>query len=206
MSEGTLPAIRSRLAVFEEVAAFTPAAFTQLGQPVEDAWLVEALQRTPGSVTLRRRKLPADRALWLVIAMGLYRDRSIHAVAEHLDLALAGDGIAASAIPKARRRLGAAPVEWLLACSGEHWARTVAPAEPWRGLHLYGVDGTHLRVPDTPENEAAFGRPATGRAVSRYPQVRVVGLNKRGQAWTLDNVMMSLGLRWTAVPGPGAGA
>jgi hypothetical protein len=35
--------------------------------------------------------LPADRTLWLVIGMGLFRDRSIHRVAEQLDLALSGE-------------------------------------------------------------------------------------------------------------------
>jgi hypothetical protein len=43
-------------------------------------------------------------------------------------------------------------------------------------LAVYGVDGTSLRVPDTPENERAFGRPGTGRGTAGYPQLRLVGL------------------------------
>jgi hypothetical protein len=41
-----------------------------------------------------------------------------------------------------------------------------------------GVDGTTLRVPDTPENDAHFGRPGTSRggAAAGYPQLRVVAL------------------------------
>lgn len=173
------PAV-SRLNLFEDVAAFTPAAFAQLGQHVKDAWIVEAVARTPGHALLRRRKLPADRTLWLLIGMGLFRDRSIHAVAEQLDLALPGGegsgGIAVSALPKARARLGVEPVERLFELSAASWAQTTASAEPWRGLSLLGVDGVCLRVPDTAANEAAFGRPGSGRSVSGYPQVRIAAL------------------------------
>jgi len=52
-----------------------------------------------------------------------------------------------------------------------------ANAERWRGLAVYGVDGTTLRVPDTPENEAAFGRiPTRLNSTGGYPQVRLVAL------------------------------
>jgi hypothetical protein len=172
--------VRSQLEVFEDVAAFTPAAFARLGQPIQDAWIVEALTRARGHATLRRRKLPVDRTLWLVIGMALFRDRSIHEVAERLELALpgAGDlgGIAGSAIPNARTRLGAEAVQGLFDLSAQHWARTEGAGAPWRGLQLFGIDGVCLRVPDTAENDAAFGRPDGGRGGSGYPQVRVVVL------------------------------
>lgn len=166
----------SRLTFFEDLVACTPAAFAQVGQHVQDDWIVDAVAHHPGHATLRRRKLPADRTLWLLIGMGLFRDRSIHRVAEQLDLALPGDGIAASALPKARARLGVEPVERLFEVSAAHWAQSTAPAEPWRGLSLFGVDGVCLRVPDTAANEAAFGRPASGRDGSGYPQVRIAAL------------------------------
>ncbi len=52
-----------------------------------------------------------------------------------------------------------------------------AEAERWRGLAVYGVDGTTLRVPDTPENEAAFGRVATRwNSTGGYPPLRLVAL------------------------------
>lgn len=39
---------------------------------------------------------------------------------------------------------------------------------------MLAVDGTIWRTPDTPENSAAYGRTANQRAVSDYPQVRMV--------------------------------
>src|SRR5262249_7833001 len=50
-----------------------------------------------------------------------------------------------------------------------------AAAERWRGLTVYGVDGTTLRAPDTAENEAAFGRvPTRWESTGGYPVLRVV--------------------------------
>ncbi|HEU5303426.1 MAG TPA: transposase, partial [Gemmatimonadales bacterium] len=53
-----------------------------------------------------------------------------------------------------------------------------ASADPlrWRGLALYGLDGTALRVPDSAANRAHFGGPASGRGASGYPQLRLVAL------------------------------
>jgi hypothetical protein len=44
------------------------------------------------------------------------------------------------------------------------------------------IDGTCLDVADTPANQAAFGRPGTGRGqgVGAFPQVRLVGLAECG--------------------------
>ncbi len=163
-----------------EVLAFTPEAFAGLGGHLEPGWFLEALAAhgdAKASAEMRRRKLPLDRALWLVIGMGLFRDRSIHEVVEHLDLALTRQsGVAPSAIPPARERLGKEPVQHLFNLTGERWGLRAAEEDRWRGLSLFGLDGSCLRVADTAENEEAFGRPRTGRANSGYPQVRLVGL------------------------------
>lgn len=166
-----------------DVLAFTPEAFTALGAHLKPEWFVEALAAGAAGeeqVEMRRRKLPLDRALWLIIGMGLFRDRSIQEVVEHLEISLPRPGpkagVAPSAIPQARERLGSSPVQHLFELTAEHWAHAHAKADPWRGLSLYGLDGSCLRVPDTAENEAEFGKPKSGRASSGYPQVRVVGL------------------------------
>jgi len=48
----------------------------------------------------------------------------------------------------------------------------------YRGLSLYGVDGTHVRVPDSDENYEYFGKPGgrSGQGDSGYPQLRLVAL------------------------------
>ncbi|HVV85748.1 MAG TPA: IS4 family transposase [Kofleriaceae bacterium] len=165
----------------EIVAAATPPAFPELIKHLDPVWIDEALLNT-GTMTLRRRRLPADRVIWLVLGMAVLRDLSIPEVARQLELALPGsDGsltVAPSALAQARARLGPDPMEWLFARTGSQWAGTCADADRWRGLALYGVDGTTLRVADSDENRAFFGSQSAGagRGVSGYPLVRLVVL------------------------------
>jgi hypothetical protein len=76
----------------------------------------------------------------------------------------------------ARDRLGAAPLETLFEKTATRWAGASAEAYRWRGLSVYGVDGSALRVPGTPENEQTFGRPGSSRGPAGYPQLRLVVL------------------------------
>jgi hypothetical protein len=58
----------------------------------------------------------------------------------------------------------------------EHWAHKSARTHRWRGLALYGADGTTLRVPDSPANASHFGYARSVRGESAYLMVRGVGL------------------------------
>ena len=62
---------------------------------------------------------------------------------------------------------------WLVRRIAEAWGNY--REEKWRGLSLYGVDGSHLRVNDSDQNNNHFGRPS-GRSGVGYPQMRMVGL------------------------------
>jgi hypothetical protein len=148
-----------------------------------DAPTIESVLAATGTATVRRRKLPAEHAVWTVIGMALFRDRPIQSVVQHLDLVLppskwsaAAGSVTGSAVVQARDRLGAAPLAQLFERTASRWARAAADADRFRGLSVYGIDGTTLRIPDTPENEAAFGRPGTGRGAAGYPQLRLVAL------------------------------
>jgi len=160
-----------------EVAAFTPEKFDDVRRNVPAEWIEQALQAT-GTATVRHRRLPAVQVVWLVIGMALFRNRAIVEIVDKLDLALPGRSptVAASAVPKARARLGAEPLAWLFTRSADEWAHASAAAHRWRGLALYGVDGSTLRVADSDENRAFFGGTKTHRGVSGYPLVRLAGL------------------------------
>ena len=111
---------------------------------IDPAWIDAALSAT-GTATVRRRKLPAEQVVWLAIGMGMFRDRSIAEVVDHLDLVLpaATDRqVTSGAIVQARDRLGAAPLECLFEQLAEDWAPASAEEHRWRGLALYGVDGS----------------------------------------------------------------
>jgi hypothetical protein len=143
-------------------------------------WIEEALEAT-GTATLRKRRLPAEQVIWLVLGMALVRDRPIAEVVSHLDLALPGRGgtaiVAPSSVAQARQRLGPEPLEWLFNKSAGLWGHASARKDEWRGLALYAIDGTTLRVADSDTNRTHFGLAIGGdRGESGYPLVRLAAL------------------------------
>lgn len=157
-----------------------PESFEGLKSHVELDWVETALRRS-GVATLRKRKLPAERVVWLVIGMALYRNRPISELVRGLDLVLPGDdgtqGVTKGAIPQARDRVGAAPLRELFYCTARAWAMESADRLRWRGLAVLGLDGTRLRVPDSVENRQAFDQALSARSgTCSYPLLQVVGL------------------------------
>jgi hypothetical protein len=160
------------------MAAFArPPQFEDLRRNIDAEWIEQALRAT-GTATLRRRRLPAEQVVWLVIGMALFRNRSIHDVVSKLDLVLPGDTptVVPSAVADARARLGSEPMEWLFTRTADEWAHASARRNGWRGLAVYGVDGSTLRVPDSDENRETFGVSIAHRGESAYPLVRIAAL------------------------------
>lgn len=157
-----------------------PADLTLFRSNIDPLWIEQALELM-GTATVRKRRLPAEQVIWLVVGMALLRNQSIERVAAMLDLALpstTGDLVAKSALSQARQRLGSEPMEYLFRVTGHTWAHKSADAHRWRGLGVYGLDGTTLRVPDSESNWEAFGGQASNgdRNGSAYPTVRAVAL------------------------------
>jgi hypothetical protein len=161
--------------VFEAALEMGPDGLDRFAGGLDPDWIEAALTAT-GSASVRRRKMPAQHVLWLVLGMAMFADRSIIDVVEHLHLVLPGTpSLDRSAVPRARARLGAEPVRWLFERTAEAWAETPGVGG-WLGYTLLGVDGTTLRVPDTEENLAYFGKPGgrNGKGDAGYPQLRLV--------------------------------
>lgn len=73
-------------------------------------WISQIIDST-NKASIRKRKLPTELVVWLVVGMGLYRDRSITGIVTKLDLVLSsqeGETLAASSIARARQRLSPA--------------------------------------------------------------------------------------------------
>lgn len=160
------------------VSAFTePAQFEDIRKHIAPAWVAEALAAT-GTATVRKRRLPAEQVVWLVIGMAMFRKWPIHDLVGKLSLVLPGPKatVAPSAVAEARARVGAAPVERIFEMSAQKWGHESAREEEWRSLALYGVDGSTLRVADSEENRARFGGPSGERGESGYPIVRIATL------------------------------
>jgi hypothetical protein len=157
-----------------------PADFGRFREHIAPRWIEEALVAT-GAATVRRRRLPAEQVVWLVVGMALMRSESIERVAALLDLALPsskGDVVAKSGIAQARQRLGDEPLAYLFLATAAEWATRSAARHQWRGLSLFGIDGSTMRVPDSVENWEAFGGHCGNglRDGSAYPTVRVTAL------------------------------
>ncbi|WP_343684475.1 IS4 family transposase [Asticcacaulis sp.] len=152
---------------------------TALSRSVDVGWISQALAAT-GKASVRRRKLPAEQVVWLVIALALYRHQSIADVAAHLSLALPDEvnpDIARSALTQARQRLGQAPLAQLFAICAACWDERHQNGRAWRGLTRYAVDGSTLRTSDSEENRAHFGAQSnTSGVVASYPQLRLLTL------------------------------
>ena len=91
--------------------------FEKFRASISPAWVEAALALT-GTASVRRRRLPAEQVLWLVVGMALFRNLSIEEVVRELELALPGESeVVPSAVAQARARLG--PIR----CAGSSSAR-----------------------------------------------------------------------------------
>ena len=140
--------------------------------------IADALEAT-GTASIRKRKLPAEQVVWLTVGMSMFTNASIRQTLDRLNLTVNGK-VVPSSISDARKRLGPAPIEFLFELLAKAWTKK-SPDAVWRGLQLFGVDGTTMRVPDSNENLEHFGRPGSHRAEAAYPQVRAVAMMDLGQ-------------------------
>jgi hypothetical protein len=147
------------------------ANISRFAASLKPEWITEGLEAS-GVATLRTRKLPAEKTIWLVLGIALFGDRSILRVVEHLKLVFKGV-VASSSISEARTRLTSSPIQWLFNKVADAWSND--DGARWHGLSLYGLDGSHQRVADTKVVAEHFGRPS-GRTAGGYPQLRFVAL------------------------------
>jgi len=142
-------------------------------------WIEQALKQTD-KASIRRRKLPAELVVWLIVGIGLYRNRSISEVVAKLDLQLVnklGETVAPSAIPQARQRLTDTPLQALFDISANHWLEREDKEDTWHGLQLYSIDGTQLRCADSPETAEEFGYITNNPPKhTEYPVIRMCAL------------------------------
>ncbi|MBQ4769819.1 IS4 family transposase, partial [Pectobacterium versatile] len=156
------------------VHKFTPKEFSALSDLLSPELIDECLADT-GTVTLRKRRLPMEMMVWAVAGMTLFRSLSMNQLVSHLDILLPGKRpfVVPSAVVQARQRLGADVIRRVFEKTRQLWFEKT-PLSHWNGLTLMAIDGTLWRTPDTPENDAAFGRTANASSRSEWPQVRMV--------------------------------
>ncbi len=141
----------------------------------------QALNAT-GRVNSRRCMLTHEVVLWVVLAMGLFTELPIRQVFKHARRLRKGEESPhRSSLCVARKRLGVAPVRHLFAQIVRPLAKPTTPGAFYGGYRLMGIDSTVFDVPDTPANDAAFGRPSAGpRGDGAFPQVRKLSVVELG--------------------------
>lgn len=187
---------------------------------IPDEAVAAAIEAT-GTREQRRRSLPTQLVVTLVVAMGLWAAESMrHALAEVVAgwrEGASGERVSwrlpsTAAIVQARQRAGARLFREVFQAVAGPLATPRTAGAFLGGLRLMAIDGTTLDVADTPDNERAFGRPTTGRGTKSgaFPQPRVVALIETGTHAICDAVLRPYrcseapaGLRLLRSVGPG---
>lgn len=129
----------------------------------------------------RACKLSHRVMLWVVLAMGVLTDLPIRQVFKHARRMHKGQKTPSrSNLCEARQRLGVEPVRRVFDAVAKPQATPDTRGAFYHGLRLMGIDGTLMDVPDTPANEAEFGRGKSDRGDGAFPQVRKVSLVELG--------------------------
>ncbi|WP_208638574.1 IS4 family transposase [Xenorhabdus ehlersii] len=133
-----------------------PESLDAFSQNIPMAWVTKAVKET-GRATVRKRRFPAEQAVWLVLGIGLMRNRSINDVCDKLDLAFPDakgelPSLASSRISKARHRIGVEPLRLLFHTTATEWEKEDTTYSVC-GLKILCVDGTQFKVPETGDNQ-----------------------------------------------------
>lgn len=157
-----------------------PPNWGRLGEQLPLEWIEQALIYT-GRASIRKRRLPAEQVVWFVIGLALYRHKSVRQLVAELDIALpdmADRCVSDSAVTQARQRLGEEPLEHLFNMTAQRWQSEPAKDSHFHDLALFAMDGTSLRLADSPSNRAHFGSSSfPHQSIGSHPLVRIVTLN-----------------------------
>ena len=158
----------------ETLADLPAGGMAELSALIDPAGIEQALSAT-GKASIRRRKLPAEHAVWLVIGLALFRQMPLWQVVQEMALSLDAQALPApSASVQARQRLGPEPLEHLFGLLTQAWGRAHAVHE--HTLRVLAVDGVVWAAPDSADNRQALGSGQTQYGPQPWPMVRAVCL------------------------------
>jgi hypothetical protein len=153
-----------------------------------DRDLVDEVLAETGRREKRSRLLPARVVVYYVLALCLFCEDGYEEVMRKLVNGLRflrtwrGDWRVPTtgAISQARQRLGEDPLRVLFERVAVPMAEPGTKGAWFHGWRVMAVDGVMLDVPDTPDNDAVFGRMSHKGRPDAFPQVRIVGLGECG--------------------------
>lgn len=195
------PAVQT-ITVAKSVAAgvFAPGHLGELTQQIPFEMVDEALAAT-GRGQHRLRLLPARVVVYLLLAGCLFAGLGYPRVWAKLTAGLSGLPVAdpsPAALREARRRLGAAPLQWLFDLLAGPAAVATSVGVRWRRLLVCAIDGTTLSAPDTAANLTVYRKQPGNHGGTGYPQLRLLTLVACGTRSIIAAV-------FGAARGPGSG-
>ena len=147
----------------------------------------------------RKRSLPAQLVVSLVIAMSFWSRDSMRDVLKNLIDGMSDAWVKVgkywrvpckSAITQARQRLGAKVMSQLFHQLVQPMATVETVGAFLNGLRIVVIDGTCFDVPDSDENARVFGRPGSRLGTqAAFPKVRLVILVEAGTHIIFDALM-----------------
>lgn len=143
---------------------------------VIDVELVDAVAAETGTVQKRVRLLPTRVVVFFVLALALFEGCGYRLVWGKLTAGLRGlvwRCPSASALTRARRRVGPKPFRVLFEAIAGPVAWPSMPGVCWRGLRLVAFDATYLRVPDDPVVKRVYRKRGGAKVVWGYPLLRL---------------------------------
>lgn len=150
----------------------TLPSLSQFSELIDLNWIEDCLDQT-GKASIRKRKLPAEHVVWLVIGLALFRNQPIWYVVQQLQLVFGtAEYCVPSASVQARQRLGLEPMSALFSTLSQAWFKdSQQQYSNFHGLCVCAVDGVVWSMPHTEENFKHFGSSKGKTAAAPYPQV-----------------------------------
>lgn len=129
----------------------------------------------------RERRYAPTETLSMFLAQALSADRSCQKAVDEAAIKRLATGLTpgsthTGAYCRARMRLPLQMVDTLSGFVGRRVSAQAPDTWHWRGRPVRLVDGTTLRMPDTPANQAAYPQPRSQKPGLGFPLCRMVGL------------------------------
>jgi len=154
---------------------YAPGHLGELTQ-ILDFDLVDAVAEETATVQRRVRLLPTRVVIYFVLALALFERRGYRRVWAKMVAGLRVLNLTtptASALVRARRRVGAKPLRALFETISGPVARPSTPGAFWRGMRTVAIDATTLHIPDTAPVATWYTKRAGEKLVFGYPLLRL---------------------------------
>ena len=160
-------------------ARFTRSAGLPFADVMTEANILDVLNEH--GVTYRDRVFGPVTTIWGFLSQVLSDDHSCRDTVSRIIAHRVAKGVPVcspntASYCKARNRILTPVFRTLATRTAEELQASVADAWKWNGRSVFIVEGSHVSMPDTPENQAVYPQPPTQQAGLGFPLARIAVL------------------------------